>query len=1418
MNAIVPLNVVALRVNANDQTTIASQFKGAIGAFKKMPWTGDPKAKPTANTGDHIVQPLEADDGPQNPFRAGIHLHAELPDYFRRGVQPPEFGAEIKFPRAPNRFLVIRYLSMFNAGKYAPATAKCWIVESDYVTPTPAKDPDGILRPMVSVPLPSNPAMDVQPYSFMGRVLDYATWNPNTEPPSDFLPSYTGTDGKALYLTSVGFVGPIFSSYYPECISVFGFWDTFADQPDLYKQIATNAPLQFKASYQVIGWIQDPSWDPLLNIGAQVKTKYNDYVAKCAQQNVAVTKTPADFFGSITEETFRWSFHTADIPFTLNPDKTLASITTPTGTICAGISQEIVWNMLQDPSLRFLYTGNSASPAVWQDKVQLAIGNTTIEALSALLKEDVGDHSTDPNVLKNYEYLLDALQLNMLHGLEDEPNKLITLDEQLHSRAFSQITGGSLWIIEQTQQDSNEVLDPDAEITLPLAVAEQLYLLNAAQKKYDQGRAALEAMRRQLFMDWFRYIKIYVGETKDPFVDINKISPFLFSNGPCELSTVIDQGKVVGILLYEQDDNGQVIGLKQPASATSLAGLVFEQFRAVSESLPDTWQLANAPAPPFYQPTDTVLLMESNMLEPVRRNGAGPKVAVRLSTELLESLTVGFGGATFPVAAASLTGIPKITSVTRMQADIQSVVNEAGILIPSLASLVADALKAKGGANNPAVSDYANFILALQSGEGGLSPLAGGPGAGLYAAVRQPPYITAPNPVQNVAIPIQVSFTFTNSSAIGWPPDAVGWTAQTKMPKEFGLTRVDPFMPVSLIWGFNFFPLVRNNNSTNYTANNLTGYFQLDTNAVDYQYLMPGGVPVPFTAPNYVSYSSSVVLSKQPVFSLTNQIDKYLKNFPGDPAEDKLKKVRDIYAGRSILAQALSGFNVEQILGAYIPKIAVQDLLYSSAEDRVTAKISAAARATTNDNWYGFGFSNQAPIATGPLAQANFGPLRSGFVTIQSLTIVDVFGQVMTLNTGGGTPSLTTIAAVSLQPLPGDTIHKSMIYLPPRVLPPSRFWFRWLSATYTNQVGDISSDFVEMNSHPATSPICGWVLPNHLDNSLFFYDADGVPIGSFGIEHGDKVYRTRAGNLLNPSSDLALDIGEKGSPTVNPSLATFLWYIYYETAQFLIDLMNTILDSDKFINPANYAQDATLAVLIGRPLALTRAVLGLETLGAVLPVSQADTSPTAPFPADVAAGRFQYPARQVTSTASLSDVLFPIRMGNLTDLDDGLVGYLIEASGEDPYSIFYSPAAPSDGSHDVVQPIPTTIQLTLNQAPIVLTMLVDPRAGVHATAGILPVCELGIPPDQYLKTMQNLAMTFFTTPVLQPQTGLVVPLPQESGFDWEWIFPGPVAPLPLKADAANETASYGYSPQTLLEGWLKLTPAPVAPSVKEDEE
>ena len=1425
MNAIVPLNVTALRVNANDASLITVKFKGRVAYFENMPYYQSGVTNLQASTGDQVVQPLESQAGPLNQLGTGIHVQWELPDYFRRGVQPPT-GGDVVFPQTPNRWLVIRYLSLYNSGsgQYQAVTPQCFIVESDYIQSGLSADKWGIVRPAVSVPLPANPAYQQKPYMYMGRVLDYADWNPSGESPSQFLPSYNGTDGQPLYLTSIGFVGPGFSSYYPECCSVFGFWDTFKDNSAVYGAInQNNPPIQFRVSYQVIGWINESETDPLANIVQTVTDQYNDYVQQCQQQNVPVTSTPTDYFIQIAQQNFSWNFNAEDITYTLNSDDTVKTLNCPTSTLCCGAVQEIVWNMLQNTGTTYFLKNpdNLQNPALWTDAVELAVGNTTVEALSALLKKDLGNENDDPNQLKNYEYLLDALQLGSLQELESHSDRIIHLDESLHTRAFTQLSGGNLWIIEEQQQDPNQPQNPDQEITLPLELAEQLNLLNQAQKNYDQARFALDQFRKQLFMDWIRYVKLYVPNQNDPNFTLSQIESFLGVNGGGELQTVINASQAAGILGYVQDPTtAQITGINGPDDGgATLAGAVYTQYLIVQQALTNypTWQLQCVPAPPFWMPTDPVILMEGDRIEPVRRNGITGTANVRVSGEIISTLDLQYNSTNFSVSSSALSGVPTISSNTPMQSDVQALVAEAFFLTPMLAGVVAAALQAQGGANNPAAAGLTNFVTTLENAQGGLSPLEASTSAGLYAAVRESDYVAAANPQQTVAAPQQITFTFTNAASNGWAPDAVAWNAQQALP-EFTSTRVDPFLPTYLIWQLSFDPLRQiNAQHDSYTSSNITQYFSLNSDAVDYQYVMTGTTPVAFTKGNPVNYQSSVVLSQKPVFSLTAQIDSYEQNYPDDPADQTLDEVKQAYIQRNIMSQAMSGFSVEQILRAYIPQVAVEDLV-KETRDTFTSSINKAATANPSDDWYDFSFNSVTPIATGLLAQNNFGPLRSGFMEIISLEIVDVFGQRMQLGTSPTNPdgSLQVAPCMNMAPVTGDTVNEYKIFLPPRILVPTRLWFRWLSATFTTSVPGITSDFVEMNSHPATSPVCGWILPNHLDNSLFFYDDTGSPIGSFGIEHGALTYRTRAGNLNNQGDSLQVDIGPKGSPTVNPNLANFMWYVAGQNAGFLQDLMTTILDAGIFINPANSAQNNSLALLVGNPLALTRAVLSIETSGDVLPLSQADTNQNDPYPQDIVNNRFVYADRMPYSSANLGGVQFPVRLGDLPNLGDGLVGYLIEGAGSSPYSTIYSPAAPASGANNVVQPTPTTIELTLNAAPIMLTMLVDPRVGVHATTGVLPVEELDIPTDQYSQAMSSLAMTFFTNPVLQERQGLVVPLPQEQGFAWSWINPGTGPQIQLQSNAANDNAIWDYTPQMLLEGWLQLGPAPAKPNDNND--
>jgi hypothetical protein len=90
---------------------------------------------------------------------------------------------------------------------------------------------------------------------------------------------------------------------------------------------------------------------------------------------------------------------------------------------------------------------------------------------------------------------------------------------------------------------------------------------------------------------------------------------------------------------------------------------------------------------------------------------------------------------------------------------------------------------------------------------------------------------------------------------------------------------------------------------------------------------------------------------------------------------------------------------------------------------------------------------------------------------------------------------------------------------------------------------------------------------------------------------------------------------------------------------------------------------------------------------------------------------------------------------------------------------------------------------------------------------VLPVATLLIPPDQYLRAMQQLAVTFTTRPVLRDQLSLRLPLPVEVGYHWGWIAPGE-APVELNTAQAPDVPIYGHGPQRLLEGWLDLIPNP----------
>jgi hypothetical protein len=1384
IRGVVPVNVSVLRVSKSDGTNVTPQFLGRAAAFDRLPYGSGSKQ---ASTGDMVWRPLENGDSPSPPLEPGIHVHWELPEYFKRGTLDPDTNA-ITFPHAPTRWLIVRSLSIYDKGReaYEPHSPASWVVESDYIGAEIKRDGYGILRPTVAVPLS---APDGRPWMFMGRVVNAGDWDPEKELPRDYLPSYKGPSGAPLYLTSIGFVGAAFSSYYPDCRSVFGFWDTFADVDVVFRAINANDAIRFRVSYSLIGWLPELADDPLQRLPADTRTNYDDYVKHCAAERVPIKTTPTEVFKRLASERFNWDFSAEAISYTLKEDGMLATLQAPEASVCAGSLQDVVWKVEQ-PSVDTPFLLASNDTPIWSDDVEIAVGNNTTEAVSALVKRQL-PAPDGKGVLASYETLLDALQLGLLRELEPAKS-LITLEEALHAIAFTQVDGGHLWTVQAASTPDTPAISAP-QLTLPLTLAEQLHVLNAAQQTYDGGRDRLVQIRQQLFMDWVIYVKQFVAQPTNPVIPTNSFSAFLATSDGGELNAVIAEGARIGVVTYIRDKTtGHIIGVSTEDGPDTDAGKLVAAYKSVAEALDaldPEWRLDAVAGPPYWQATDPVFLMEGDRLEPVRRNGSSTLTAIRAERELISTVELKTTSDAYRVSAGSIGGLPQPPSPLPFKDTAAALIGEAALLDPQYAAAIAAAT---------AAPDAATLAVAIASCQGGQSPLDVSTSDGLYKTVHDPEYKPARNPSHTTQAPVQLTMTFTNEPTVALAPDAAAWSAQTALP-EFAATRVDPFLPVWLTWTARLDPLARGAGE-NYEPGTLESRFKLDADGIDLVYPLPPS----FTTGAEVQYVGAVVLSKKPTVSLTQQIDRYVTDFPDDDADPKLTKARDDVAQRRIMSQALDTFSLEQTLRTTIPQITVADLV--RRPDLVTTAIAQRARS---DGWYGTAFNSLTPTSTGISAQFNFGPLRSGFMEIRNLQIVDAFGQRMELLTvkKTSTGALTVTPSTALAPVEGDTANAEKVYLPPRLLTPCRVDAHWLSAAHNDEVPGVKGDFIEMNDHPATSPVCGWIVPNHLELSLAFYNADGSPIGSFGIEHEDNVYRTRAGNISNPTNDLEKDLSQPG---INVHIARVMRFVHGRSGDFLRDMMATIDRAENFISPLGSAQDVALSTLIGRPLAVARTVQAISSSGGILPISQANNTKQDALPQAVEHGWTEYPQRQARTSAALEGVRFAVRLGDLTNIDDGLVAFLPETDGPEPYSTVYSSAAPKDGAHDVRQPVPTTVQMTLNAAPRTFTTIVDPRAPIHVTTGVLPVATLLIPPDQYLRAMQQLAVTFTTRPVLRDQLSLRLPLPVEAGYHWGWIAPGE-APVPLSTAQAPDVPIYGHGPQRLLEGWLDLIPNPPEP-------
>jgi hypothetical protein len=441
--------------------------------------------------------------------------------------------------------------------------------------------------------------------------------------------------------------------------------------------------------------------------------------------------------------------------------------------------------------------------------------------------------------------------------------------------------------------------------------------------------------------------------------------------------------------------------------------------------------------------------------------------------------------------------------------------------------------------------------------------------------------------------------------------------------------------------------------------------------------------------------------------------------------------------------------------------------------------------------------------APGGTAPSGFLALRAGFLRLVRLRLADGFGQFVDLCGSDATHPAQGYLVSDPMSVPAQPL---LLALPPRFTAPTRAWFRYMSA---DQPG-VEADY-------QTSPVCGFLMPNHLDGALEFFNADGSGAGELAPdEQGQVRWEGAPGLSTTAGQDPAAGLCNGHMADLASSLID--WGVAdagqpHEPA--LAALLRTIDSTLWSVDPFGHQGDEHLSLLLGHPVCVVRALLRLDVADPV-----------------------------VTQDGTLAKV--PVRLGNLTHWQDGLLGYFVD----DDYATLYSadaaaagmarPVGPGAGFLGPINQVPnlyatfaddvagnvTSATAAPGATPVMhpyvdtsgllwirpnqtiaLTLLVEPMTVVHATLGRVPRKDIGMRRAWVTAGLAAIAPTFRFGPVLVDPKQIRMPLATDLSGNWVWDYRADaVAWQEGAVTNATDDALLGADPPNASEGWLKLTP------------
>lgn len=378
-----------------------------------------------------------------------------------------------------------------------------------------------------------------------------------------------------------------------------------------------------------------------------------------------------------------------------------------------------------------------------------------------------------------------------------------------------------------------------------------------------------------------------------------------------------------------------------------------------------------------------------------------------------------------------------------------------------------------------------------------------------------------------------------------------------------------------------------------------------------------------------------------------------------------------------------------------------------------------------------------------------FNPIRSGLIRITDLRIVDTFGQTASIDfkrTEVGksseivvTETLIAEKLISESRSANESIQKEKIerkgydaFLPTRIVQPMRLNLRWLSNTDNSE---------SINQ----SPICGWIVPNFLNETIALFTNEGELLGDIGlVRDANDIADIRL--LPKPGAHSFYDF-----EITNKYLRNLAKYFIKKGAEWFNKFMKNINQTIVYSDPEGFEQHTGISMLVGKPLALVRSKIGFQSME-----NHAINQDWTVFEEDV---KKAFSTTYKRATYEFEKVKFPLKVGNAKQLNDGLFGFWLEEEET------FHPVLQTKGFDNS-----NILQKSIEEAPTKLTMLFDPRGKLNAFSGILPTKTIIIPPELYADALKKMKIYFSVGPFITPKSKLQIPIPQSKVYEWKWVY------------------------------------------------